>query len=134
MRAHSGAEAEFAARFADELRPIYLRAKRERKLNDLAKALGVSAPALEKYVQGNTMPGLNTIVLARRQLDIVVPFDGFDLAKLVSIRKSKQKMQSPQLELPFAIRALGPGKLDLKIRPQGTNRFQLELTFEKRVS
>src|SRR5689334_18861721 len=107
MRPHSPAEAEFAKTFGERLRPHYERAKRERKLTLLAKTLGVTAPALDKYVKGVTMPGINTMVLAYRQLAIAVPFEGVDLAKLLHRRVGRKRPSSlSQLSFPFMLQAI----------------------------
>ncbi|MGA2377432.1 MAG: helix-turn-helix transcriptional regulator, partial [Candidatus Sulfotelmatobacter sp.] len=55
----------FAGDFAEALRPHIAEAKRNgRSLKQIAEGLGVTEPALKKYLGGRTTPSLRTVVLA----------------------------------------------------------------------
>ena len=52
--------------------------------------LGVTGPGLQKYLDGDTVPSLRTIVLAYLVYKISVPYQGVEVAKKSGVQR-KQK-------------------------------------------
>ncbi len=123
----------FAASFADRLLPHVARERgRGLTLGQIAGKLGVTEPALKKYLRGRTTPCLRTVVLAYDTYGVSVRYGKVDIARKISGKgKRAQKGQKPgvQLVLPFEITA--PRLTDrfaLKLSPTGVSRYQLQLT------
>jgi hypothetical protein len=121
----------FAARFAEALHPHVLRERNNgRSLVQIAAGLGVTAPGLQKQLNGGT-PSIRTIALAHGLYGVSVPYEGIEISRAVSTkRKGKQKKSSErQLLLPFEITVPAASKdLVLKLVPQGVRRYRLQLT------
>jgi hypothetical protein len=121
----------FAARFAEALQPhVVSERNKGRSLVQIAAGLGVTAPGLQKQLNGGT-PSIRTIALAHRVYGVSVPYEGIEISEAVSTpRKGKQKKRSErQLLLPFEITLPAPSKnIVLKLLPQGVRRYRLQLT------
>ncbi len=124
----------FAGDFADALRPHVIAEKRNgRSLKQIAKGLGVTEPALKKYLSGRTTPCLRTVALAYDRYHVSIPYSGIKfVGGAISRRKEyKDKQSSPlqQLALPFEIYTPGAeDRLALKLVPTGVSRYQLQVT------
>jgi transcriptional regulator with XRE-family HTH domain len=123
----------FAGDFAEALQPhIFKEKERGISLKQIAEKLGVTEPALKKYLGGKTTPCLRTVVMAYDKYGVSVPYSGVSLAGGTRAkRKRTESKSSPlqQLFLPFEIHAPSPGdRLALKLLPTGTSRYQLQVT------
>lgn len=124
----------FAGDFAEALRP-HVAEEREkgRSLKQVAESLGVTEPALKKYLSGRTTPSLRTVVLAYDRYGLSVPYSGVSFVGVAGKRKRGQKQSSPlqQLLLPFEIKTPSPDdRLGLKLLPTGVRRYQLQVTLQ----
>jgi transcriptional regulator with XRE-family HTH domain len=122
----------FAGDFADALRPHIAAEKRGgRSLKQIAERLGVTEPALKKYLGGQTTPCLRTVVLAYDRYGVSVPYSGVSFAGDVRGKRKRKTQSNPlqQLFLPFEIQAPGSNdRLELKLLPTGVSRYQLQVT------
>jgi transcriptional regulator with XRE-family HTH domain len=124
----------FAGDFAEALRPHIAEEKeRGRSLKQIAERLGVTEPALKKYLGGKTTPCLRTVVLAYDRYGVSVPYSGVSFAGSVrgKRRRGQTRNSSPlqQLFLPFEIQTPRPeDRLALKLLPTGVSRYQLQVT------
>jgi transcriptional regulator with XRE-family HTH domain len=122
----------FAGDFAEALRPHIAEAKRSgHSLRQIAEGLGVTEPALKKYLGGRTTPCLRTVVLAYDRYGVSVPYSGVSFAGNVRGKRKHRGQSIPlqQLFLPFEIQAPGSkDRLDLKLLPTGVSRYQLQVT------
>ncbi len=122
----------FAGDFADALRPHIAAEKRNgHSLKQIAEKLGVTEPALKKYLGGRTTPCLRTVVLAYDRYGVSVPYSGVSFAGNVRGKRKRQAQSSSlqQLFLPFEIQTPGSeDRLDLKLLPTGVSRYQLQVT------
>lgn len=123
----------FAGDFADALRPYISEEKgKGRSLKQIAQGLGVTEPALKKYLGGQTTPCLRTVVLAYEKYGVSVPYSGITFAgRLRDKHKRAQPRSRPlqQMILPFEIHAPGSeDRLALKLLPTGVRRYQLQVT------
>jgi transcriptional regulator with XRE-family HTH domain len=123
----------FAGDFAQALRPHIAEEKRKgSSLKKIAEGLGVTEPALKKYLGGRTTPCLRTVVLAYDRYGLSVPYSGvFFVGRVAGKRKRGQKQSTPlqQLLLPFEIQTPSPeDRLGLKLLPTGVRRYQLQVT------
>jgi hypothetical protein len=122
----------FAGDFAEALRPhVDTERKRGHALKVIAEWLGVTEPALKKYLGGRTTPCLRTVVLAYDRYGVSVPYSGVSFAGSDPRRKRGRKQSSPlqQLFLPFEIQTpSSDDRLALKLLPIGVRRYQLQVT------
>jgi hypothetical protein len=124
-------DARFAQRFARELQP-HIASDRDggKSWAEIAKALGVTAPGLQKQLAGGT-PSIRTIALAYDRYKVSVPYEGIEIAKALATKRSKRKTGRPyenQLLLPFDITAPAFSRgIRLKRMPQGVRRYRLQL-------
>src|SRR5690348_12179137 len=94
----------FAGDFAEALRPhVDSDRKKGHALKVIAEWLGVTEPALKKYLGGRTTPCLRTVVLAYDRYGVSVPYSGVSFAGKGARRRRGRKESSPlqQLVLPF---------------------------------
>src|SRR5712672_1181730 len=71
----------FAGDFAEALRPhVDIERSRGHALREIAEWLGVTEPALKKYLGGRTTPCLRTVVLAYDRYGVSVPYSGVSFA------------------------------------------------------
>jgi hypothetical protein len=122
----------FAGDFAEALRPHVDGERRKgHALKVIAEWLGVTEPALKKYLGGRTTPCLRTVVLAYDRYGVSVPYSGVSFAGGGG-RKRRSKKQSDHLEqlfLPFEIHTpSSDDRLALKLLPTGVRRYQLQVT------
>lgn len=121
----------FATRFGEALQPHVTRERNLGKsLAQIAAELGVTAPGLQKQLNGGT-PSIRTVALAHAVYGVSVPYQGIEISKAVSAKKKGKQGQisNRQLFLPFEITAPAPSKdLVLKLVPQGVRRYRLQLT------
>lgn len=123
----------FAGDFAEALRPHVADEKRRgRSLKEIARKLGVTEPALKKYLGGRTTPSLRSVVLAYAIFGVSVPYSG---VSFVGVRGRRKRSEGPgsrplqQLFLPFEIQTPSPDdRLALKLLPTGVSRYQLQIT------
>ena len=122
----------FAGDFAEALRPHVRSEKRKGlSLSQIADGLGVTEPALRKYLSGRTAPCLRTVVLAHQRYQVAVPYSGIDFVSGPLRKRKKTKQSSPlqQLTLPFQIYTPSPeDRLALKLVPTGLSRYELQVT------
>jgi transcriptional regulator with XRE-family HTH domain len=123
----------FAGDFAEALTPhIAGETRKGRSLKQVAEGLGVTEPALKKYLTGRTTPCLRTVALAYDRYGVSVPYSGIVfLGGTVDRRKRSRKRSSAlqQLTLPFEIQSPHPNdRLALKLLPTGVRRYQLQVT------
>jgi transcriptional regulator with XRE-family HTH domain len=123
----------FAGDFADALRPHIAKEQGDgRSLKLIAEGLGVTEPALKKYLTGQTTPSLRTVVLAYDRYGVSVPYSGVSFAGAARRKRGQGKSQSSplhQLVLPFEIQSPGSeDRLELKLLPAGVSRYQLQVT------
>jgi transcriptional regulator with XRE-family HTH domain len=121
----------FAGDFAEALRP-HVAGEKEKgvSLKKIAQGLGVTEPALQKYLGGRTTPSLRTVALAYARYGVSVPYSGVSFAGASSKRKQRQ-MSKPlqQLFLPFEIQTpSSEDRLALKLLPTGVRKYQLQVT------
>jgi transcriptional regulator with XRE-family HTH domain len=101
-------------------------------LKQIAKELGVTEPALKKYLSGQTTPCLRTVALAYDRYQVSVPYSGINFVGGNSKgrkRRGKQSTTLQQLSLPFEIHTPRPeDRLALKLVSTGVSRYQLQVT------
>jgi hypothetical protein len=122
----------FAGDFAEALRPhIDGERRKGHALKAIAEWLGVTEPALKKYLSGRTTPCLRTVVLAYDRYGVSVPYSGVSFAGARKKRGRKESDPLQQLFLPFEIQTPGSDdRLALKLLPTGTRRYQLQVTLK----
>jgi transcriptional regulator with XRE-family HTH domain len=123
----------FAGDFAEALAPHVAGEKRKgRALKQVAESLGVTEPALKKYLSGRTTPCLRTVALAYHRYGVSVPYSGISFLGGATNRGGRSRRRSPplqQLTLPFEIQSPHPeGRLALKLLPTGVRSYQLQVT------
>jgi transcriptional regulator with XRE-family HTH domain len=121
----------FAGDFADALRPHVTEEKNHGKaLKKIAEGLGVTEPALKKYLLGKTTPCLRTVILAFDKYGVSVPYSGISLFDKNGRRRVGKKRSSPlqQLFFPFEIETpANDDRFALKLLPIGVSRYQLQV-------
>jgi transcriptional regulator with XRE-family HTH domain len=122
----------FAGDFAEALRPLVAEGKKKGlSLKQIAETLGVTEPALKKYLSGRTTPCLRTVALAYDRYEVSVPYSGIAFVGGASSKRKRGKKQSSplqQLFLPFEIQTPSPeDRLALKLLPTGVSRYQLQV-------
>jgi hypothetical protein len=124
----------FAGDFAEALRPhVDGERKRGHALKVIAGWLGVTEPALKKYLGGRTTPCLRTVVLAYDRYGVSVPYSGVSFAGGGTRKRRGKKQSDPlrQLFLPFEIQTpSSDDRLALKLLPTGVRRYQLQVTLQ----
>jgi len=123
----------FAGDFAEALRPHVAEQKAKgHSLRQIAHDLGVTEPALKKYLGGRTTPSLRTVVLAYAKYRVSVPYSG---VSFIGVPRRGGRTQKPgsiplhQLVLPFEIQTPSTDdRLALKLLPTGVSRYQLQIT------
>jgi transcriptional regulator with XRE-family HTH domain len=123
----------FAGDFAEALRPHVNQARKQgSSLKQVAEELGVSEPALKKYLRGRTTPCLRTVVLAFDKYRVSVPYSGISFIGDAHCKRKpgpKRSSALQQLEFPFEIGIPGADeRLTLKLLPTGVSRYQLQVT------
>lgn len=121
----------FAGLFAEALRPhVSADLGKGESMAKIGAKLGVTGPGLQRYLDGNTVPSLRTIVHAYLEYKISVPYEGVEIARKAGTRRTKSKEAVEQLFLPFEITAPTPDdRLELKLLPTGVRSYQLQVTF-----
>jgi transcriptional regulator with XRE-family HTH domain len=124
----------FAGDFAEALLPhIADEKKKGHSMRQIAEKLGVTEPALKKYLGGRTTPCLRTVVLAYGKYGLAVPYSGVSFVGAASRNRKRGRNVRPlqQLFLPFEIQAPGPSdRLVLKLLPTGERRYQLQVRLQ----
>ena len=125
----------FASDFAVALQPYVTKDRANGiSLKQIAKELGVTEPALKKYLTGRTTPCLRTVALAYSKYQLSIPYSGIAfVGGPSSKRRPSKKGSSPlqQLFLPFEIQAPRPeDRLALKLLPTGVSRYQLQVILQ----
>lgn len=117
----------FRTEWARQLKEKY-RQKGELTDQEFADELDVKRQTLFDYMNGDIMPGLRTVYLAAKNLDIKVPYGDFDTKELV--RQGRKRKNSPegQMLLPFAIESLRPQNIEVELGPKRANSVGLNLT------
>jgi len=121
---------EFVLEFSRQLNASYAY-ERQKKLSDeeFARSIGVSRTALQKYLDGKSMPSLRTVVLCYTRHKIAVPYSGTRM--FTGSPRRKQKTTPEQLILPLAITALHSKPVGMKLDPKGLNAFELKITVQR---
>ena len=125
----------FAGDFAEALRP-HVRDEKARgfSLKQIAAGLGVTEPALKKYLTGRTTPCLRTVALAFDRYGVAVSYSGISFVGGAARRRTHARKQSTllqQLFLPFDIQTPSPeDRIALKLLPTGISRYQLQVTLQ----
>jgi hypothetical protein len=122
----------FAERFAQALQPHIDREQYEEKktFGQIAAKLGVTAPGLQKQLDGGT-PSVRTVALAYAAYGVAVDYDGIDVARTVGPKRRRKQshVSERQLFLPFEITARPPSKrLTLEMIPKGVRKYRLRIT------
>ncbi|HMK29515.1 MAG TPA: helix-turn-helix transcriptional regulator, partial [Terriglobales bacterium] len=94
---------DFAMRFGEQLWKSYNKAKK-RGVSDeaFAGSIGVARAQLDRYLRGEAMPGVRTVVLALRRHRVCVPYNELDLSSVFKRgKKISQQSSDAQLTLPF---------------------------------
>ena len=122
----------FAGDFAEALRPhIDSERKKGHALRVIAEWLGVTEPALKKYLSGRTTPCLRTVVLAYDRYGVAVPYSGVSFVGGARKRRVNQSRPLQQLFLPFEIHTpSSDDRLALRLLPTGVRRYQLQVTLQ----
>src|SRR5258707_13329044 len=97
----------FSTRFAEALGPHVSRERENGKtLAEIASRLGVTAAGLQKQLSGGT-PSVRTIALAYAIYGVSVPYEGIEIARVMSAKRKKKRGEAAgaQLFLPFEITA-----------------------------
>lgn len=120
---------QFADDFADALAPIVAAEKQKgRSSKRVAEDLGITEPALKKYLTGRTTPSVRTVALAFRKYGVSVPYSGVPLFGGPTKNTHRRQRTPNQLVLPFEIQAPVSGdRLAIKLLPTGTRTYQLQL-------
>jgi len=123
----------FAGDFAEALAPhIAEETRKGRSLKQVAEWLGVTEPALKKYLTGRTTPCLRTVALAYDRYGVSVPYSSIVFLGGTADRGKRSRKRSSslqQLTLPFEIQSPRPeDRLALKLLPTGVRRYQLQVT------
>src|ERR1700756_2384094 len=93
----------FSMRFAEVLEPHVSRERENGKtLAEVASRLGVTAAGLQKQLSGGT-PSIRTIALAYAIYGVSVPYEGIEVARIMSAKRKKKRGETigSQLSLPF---------------------------------
>lgn len=119
---------QFGAEFAKRLRPFYERALADGQTEkEFARRLGVDRGGLQRYLRTSAMPSFRTIVLAYRELGIVIPYANTEPVPLVSVRgRRRRKTSELQMDLPLTIEA-PQGEIDVVIKRKSPQRIRLQL-------
>ena len=120
---------QFALEFGRQLKLRYqaLRTARDASMSEeqFAATLDVSRAALRKYLNGKAMPTVRTAALAYLKHGVSASYFG---TALFGKRRPKTAASPPaQLVLPFSVRGLNTASVSAKIKPTGTNQFELRL-------
>jgi transcriptional regulator with XRE-family HTH domain len=119
---------QFGAEFAKRLRPFYERALADGQTEkEFARRLGVDRGGLQRYLRTSAMPSFRTIVLAYRELGIVIPYANTEPVPLVSVRgRRRRKTSELQMDLPLTIEA-PQGEIDVVIKRKSPQRIRLQI-------
>ncbi len=94
---------------------------------EFAQKLDVSRPALLKYLDGTTMPGLRTVVLAHKNLDLHIRYGDFDVKQIVGKGRRRARSPEAQMLLPFAIQSLRQEDVEIEIGEKKKNAIDLSV-------
>ena len=126
----------FALEFGRQLRLRYEESVRSAAADRISEEqfatnLGVTRPALRKYLSGKAMPTVRTVVFAFLKYGVSVPYFG----TLLFGKRRARNAESPnaQLVLPFSVRGLGRSSVHAKIEPTGTNQFEIRVDVSRAV-
>jgi len=121
----------FASEFGRELSRHYEKRGTEVTDEQFAATLGVSRPALRKYLRGGAMPGLGTVVLAFRRYGVNVPYQG---TPLFGKRHSKNgAIPVAQLILPFSVHSPDADIVETSLDRKSPQEFEFRLRVTKRA-
>jgi transcriptional regulator with XRE-family HTH domain len=134
MRKRTADDDAFVVSFASELRREYGKAKRNGVSDQaFAESIGVERPQLNRYLDGESMPSVRTVVLAYQEYAIAIPYRRVSLQRALP-KKGRRKEQDrlAQLVLPFTIQTeRAAARVGLKLSPVSARRFELRLTVEE---
>lgn len=89
--------------------------------------MGVDRGGLQRYLRTSAMPSFRTIVLAYRELGIVIPYANTEPVPLVSVRgRRRRKTSELQMDLPLTIEA-PQGEIDVVIKRKSPQRIRLQI-------
>ena len=127
---------EFAIAFGRELTEHYARLTNGENGTDrmsdeeFAATLGVTRPALKKYLRGAATPSVGVVVSAYLRYRINVGYSG---VPLFGRKRSAAPRDNPrtQLVFPFSVRGSSLDTVETRIEPKGENQFELRVEVRK---
>jgi transcriptional regulator with XRE-family HTH domain len=124
----------YVARFALELRQKYERAKKNGVTDQVfAESIGVERPSLDRYLDGEAMPSVRTVVLAYKNHEVAVPYMEISVEKALPRKtRSRAPLVSDQMVLPLKIEAEKSGaRFDLKLDSISARKYSLKVTVRR---
>jgi transcriptional regulator with XRE-family HTH domain len=122
---------DFAAHFGRKLNVKYSEAKRSGVTDQVfATSIGVERAQLDRYLRGEAMPSVRTVALAYQKYGITVAYGSAKPHLALRREKRGGEAKPTQLLLPFSIRSEGTENVEVKLRPLGTRKFELQLTID----
>lgn len=116
----------FIEEFSEKLNKAYVKFKGSNA--EFAGKLDVSRAALQKYLDGEAMPGIRTVVLAAEKLEISLTYGKFDVNRLRSRGKKNRTSPEAQMLLPFAIESLKAENLEIELLEKKPNRIAMSVS------
>lgn len=131
------ADRRFALEFGNKLTPLYEREVKAmgalKSPADFAHCLGVSTGALQKYLRGQAMPSLRTVIKAYDEFGILIPYEGRNPSKIVQARgKKRATVPDIQMSLPLIIESPN-SEISCELKKKAPGRFRIELQIKQAV-
>lgn len=126
---------EYAQRFGQSLEKAYTAAKSSGITDEVfAASIGVKRSALKKYLQGESTPGLRTVVLAKRNHQISVAYGGIEVDAFRAKTKENADRTALQLRLPFSLQIAQREKVQVELKELKSMKYELRISVKREAS
>ena len=130
MKKRTDDDDAYVVEFAAALKREYGKKKKTGMTDQaFAESIGVERPQLDRYLAGESMPSVRTVVFAYRKYKIAIPYNRVSLQGALPEKTGKKKPEPlAQMVLPFTIQAeKATARVDLKLDSVSARKFALRL-------
>lgn len=123
---------EYAQRFGERLESAYTLAKSNGVTDEaFAASIGVKRSALKKYLLGKSTPSLRSIVLAKRNHQISVPYGETGLGRILQRDRDRPRHTALQLRLPFSLQMSQGDKYQVELKELKPLKYELRISAKR---